>query len=91
MARAIGDAVGVPMKSWRAPLWIFLIAATILEATMRPLGLQPPLHRRRMDFFTKSFRIANHNARSKLGFVAQTDFAEGARRTAEWYRDNNLL
>jgi hypothetical protein len=35
----------------RLPFWPFLVLAVIMETTMRPLGLQPPLHRRRLDFF----------------------------------------
>jgi dihydroflavonol-4-reductase len=62
-----------------------------LETTMKPLGLKPPLHRRRLDFFRKSFRFSTAKAQKLLGFRAETDFADGARRTAEWYRANNYL
>lgn len=91
MVRAIAEAVGVAPKRWRAPLWPFMAAATVLETTLRPLGIQPPLHRRRMDFFTKSFQISTTKAQETLGFRASTDFAEGARLTAESYRDDDLL
>lgn len=91
MVSAIAEAVGVAPKSWRAPLWPFMAAATVLETTLRPLGIQPPLHRRRMDFFTKSFQISTKKAQETLGFRASTDFSEGARLTAESYTDNDLL
>ncbi|HSG98126.1 MAG TPA: NAD-dependent epimerase/dehydratase family protein [Woeseiaceae bacterium] len=91
MVAAIAHAVGVPQKRWRAPLWPFMAAAMVLETTLRPLGIQPPLHRRRMDFFTKSFQISTEKAQDLLGFRAKTDFARGARLTAEWYRENGLL
>jgi dihydroflavonol-4-reductase len=91
MVAAIAAAVGVTQKSWKAPLWPFMLAATVLETTLRPMGIQPPLHRRRMDFFTKSFRISTDRARELFGFEAATIFAAGARRTAEWYRSQGLL
>jgi len=91
MVASIADAVGVQPKKWRAPLWPFMTLATILEFTLRPLGIQPPLHRRRMDFFTKSFQISTARAESVLGFKAKTSFAEGTRQTAESYRSNSLL
>jgi dihydroflavonol-4-reductase len=91
MVAAIAAAVGARQKTWRAPLWPFIWLATILEFTLRPLGIQPPLHRRRMDFFTKSFRLSTARAKSILGFQAGTSFAEGTRRTAEWYRSQDLL
>jgi len=91
MATAIAKAVGAQQKKWRAPLWPFMTLATILEVTLRPVGIQPPLHRRRMDFFTKSFQISTAKAESVLGFKAKTKFADGTRQTAEWYRSNELL
>lgn len=91
MVAAVAAAVGKQPKSWRAPLWPFMSLATVLEKTLRPLGIQPPLHRRRMDFFTKSFQISTKKAAETLGFRAKTDFADGARKTAEWYRDQGLL
>ena len=73
------------------PLWPFLAAAGLLETTLRPLGIQPPLHRRRMDFFRKSFRLDGQKARTMLGFNTAVAFAEGARRTAAWYQDAGML
>jgi nucleoside-diphosphate-sugar epimerase len=91
MVAAIAEAVDGKQKKWRAPLWPFMFLATILELTLRPLGIQPPLHRRRMDFFTKSFRISTSKAEETIGFTAKTSFAEGSRRTAEWYRESGLI
>lgn len=91
MVAAIAAAVGVKEKNWRAPLWPFMWLASILEFTLRPLGIQPPLHRRRMDFFTKSFRLSTAKAKAIIGFEAHTSFAEGTRRTAQWYRSEKLI
>ncbi len=91
MVGAVAEAVGAQQKKWRAPLWPFMSLAKVLEATLRPLGIQPPLHSRRMDFFTKSFRISTAKANNILGFQAPTSFAEGTRSTARWYQDNGLL
>jgi nucleoside-diphosphate-sugar epimerase len=91
MVAAIAQAVDVPPKRWRSPLWPFMAVATVLEVTLRPLGIQPPLHRRRMDFFTKSFQISTDKAQRVLGFKAKTDFIRGTRATAEWYENDKLL
>lgn len=91
MVDAIAAALGCRPPWLRLPLWPFQATATALEATCRPLGIQPPLHRRRMDFFVKNLAFANGRARRKLGFEARVAFAEGARRTAAWYRDEGLL
>jgi nucleoside-diphosphate-sugar epimerase len=91
MVLAIAAAVGGKPRKWRSPLWPFMLLATLMEYTLRPLGIQPPLHRRRMDFFTKSFQISTSKAERAIGFKAKTSFAEGTRRTAQWYRENSLL
>lgn len=91
MALAVADAVGRPGPKFRAPLWPFVILATAMEVTLRPLGIQPPLHRRRLDFFRKSFELSSAKAERVFGFSPSVEFEEGARRTAEWYRAEGLL
>jgi dihydroflavonol-4-reductase len=87
----IASAMGVRPSKLRLPFWPFLVLAVIMETTMRPLGLQPPLHRRRLDFFRKSFYFRLDKSRRELGFSPGVSFADGARRTAEWYRAEGLL
>jgi nucleoside-diphosphate-sugar epimerase len=73
------------------PMWPFIAAAGVLEATLPPLGIAPPLHSRRLDFFRKSFVFSTARAQSLLGFQAAIDFRTGAADTASWYRDRGLL
>jgi dihydroflavonol-4-reductase len=91
MASIIATAVGKPGKARHVPMWPFSIAAFVFENTMPHLGMRPLLHRRRLDFFRKSFRFSTANAERILNFRAQIPFAEGARRTAEWYRAQGML
>jgi nucleoside-diphosphate-sugar epimerase len=91
MVSAISAALGSRRHVFHAPMWPFVAAAHVFEATMSPLGLKPPLHRRRLDFFRKSFRFSTAKAERLLGFQAETSFTAGARRTAEWYRANAYL
>jgi nucleoside-diphosphate-sugar epimerase len=91
MVSAVSDAVGSKKKVLHAPMWPFLLAATFFESTFSPLGLKPPLHRRRLDFFKKSFSFSNARAEKALDFRPQVGFREGARKTAEWYRANGML
>jgi nucleoside-diphosphate-sugar epimerase len=91
MVLAVADAVGKAGPRFRAPLWPFVILATTMELTLRPLGIQPPLHRRRLDFFRKSFELSSAKAARVFGFSPSVGFEEGARRTAEWYREEGLL
>jgi len=91
MVGAIAAAVGKALVARHVPLWPFSAAAFVMERTMSPLGLTPPLHQRRLDFFRKSFRFCTAQAERRLGFRAEVPFGEGARRTALWYREQGLL
>jgi nucleoside-diphosphate-sugar epimerase len=79
-----------PVKR-HAPLWPFYLAAVAMEKTLGPLGIQPPLHRRRLNFFTKSFYFSQDKTAGVLGFRPGIDFREGVTRTAAWYEQNGLL
>jgi nucleoside-diphosphate-sugar epimerase/SAM-dependent methyltransferase len=91
MVAAIARQLGAREPKFRAPMLPFLAAATVLEKTLRPLGIQPPLHRRRLDFFKKDLPLSPDLAKWKFGFDPKVDFEEGAKRTAEWYQDMGLL
>jgi nucleoside-diphosphate-sugar epimerase len=91
MVSHIAQALGKPVPRLRVPLWPFMAAALVFEKTMKPLGVQPPLHRRRLDFFRKSFVFSTDKARAFLGFEPSRRFTEGAAETAEWYRSRGYL
>jgi nucleoside-diphosphate-sugar epimerase/2-polyprenyl-3-methyl-5-hydroxy-6-metoxy-1,4-benzoquinol methylase len=87
MAKVIARVVGKNIPPIRVPLLPVLALASILEKSLRPLGIQPPVHRRRMDFFRKSFLFSNEVSSRVLGFVPRYDFAVGVANTFTWYRE----
>jgi nucleoside-diphosphate-sugar epimerase len=91
MVDSIAKELGTSIRRSHAPLGPFLITATIMEKTLRPLGIQPPLHRRRLDFFRKSFFFSQDKALKILGFQPKTGFAEGVAETARWYKEQGYL
>ena len=87
----VAEAVGVPRPKGHLPLWPLLAAAAACEAICRPLGKEPPLHRRRADFFRNNRAFSCEKARNRLGYEPRIAPAEGIRRTAEWYFANGHL
>jgi nucleoside-diphosphate-sugar epimerase len=77
---------GVKPIGLRLPAWPFWIAGAACEAVCAPFGLEPPLYRRRVDFFTKSRAFDIGRARRELGYSPAVGLREGIRRTLEWYR-----
>ena len=75
----------------RLPLTPMMLTAVILEKTLRPFGIQPPLHRRRMDFFVKGYQLSTKKSNKILGFSPKFDFDMGVKETKRWYEQNGLL
>lgn len=91
MCEAIAASVGRPLRRIRAPLWPFHILALVLEQTLGKIGIQPPLHRRRLDFFRKSLSFSSEKRNNILTWRPNTNFSVGTQHTANWYRDQRLL
>ncbi len=87
----IAEQLEVAPPRFHLPVWPFWTAGLLCEAICVPLQIEPPLYRRRVDFYTKSRAFATTRARTELGFAPQIDLAEGIRRTAIWYREQGLL
>lgn len=91
MVERIAAVLGRNPPSLRLPIGPFRAVAAVLEATLKPLGIQPPLTQRRLDFFTKSFVFSTQKLRDRLGFQPEHSFAAAAASTVTWYRENGLL
>jgi dihydroflavonol-4-reductase len=82
----IAEEASVPPPRLHLPVWPFWAAGALCEALCTPLGLEPPIYRRRVDFFTKSRAFDITRARQELGYSPAVGLREGIRRTLEWYR-----
>jgi nucleoside-diphosphate-sugar epimerase len=76
---------------WRLPFWVLWTASLLCEGICRPLGVNPPLFRRRADFFRKDRAFSSARIQEELGVKPQVGLEESLRRTAEWYRAEGLL
>ena len=87
----IADVAGVPAPARHLPVWPVWIAGAVCEAVCRPLAIEPPIFRRRVDFFTKSRAFDITRARTEIGFAPRVGTREGVRRTLDWYRTEGWL
>ncbi len=87
----IADILEVKQPRRHAPAWPVQLAGSLCERLCIPLGINPPIFRRRVDFFTKSRAFRIDKAERLLGFRPKVDVEAGLRRTADWYRGQRLL
>jgi len=91
MARLIARNIGTRVRVIRLPLWPFYLASDVFAAICNPLGISPPIYRRRVDFYTKDRKFDNSKVKRVLGYTFKYDNEKGIEETARWYMDQNLL
>ena len=82
----VARVAGVRTPTLHLPAWPFWLAGAACEAVCAPFGIEPPLYRRRVDFFTKSRAFDITRARREIGYAPQVGLRDGITRTLEWYR-----
>jgi dihydroflavonol-4-reductase len=87
----VAAVAGVRPPTVHLPVWPFWVAGALCEAVCTPFGLEPPLYRRRVDFYTKSRAFDITRARRELGYEPRVGLREGIGRTLSWYRDHRWL
>src|SRR5258706_8835245 len=73
----VAEAAGVPVPTRHLPVWPFWTAGAVCEAICGPLGIEPPIFRRRGDFFTKSPAVDITRARPGNGVTPRGGMREG--------------
>lgn len=91
LVNLIADILQSPRPRITIPTGPVHAAAVACSTVCRPLGLQPPLYPRRLDFFTKERAFSIDKARRLLGYQPRVGLEEGLRRTGDWYRARELL
>ena len=91
LAREVARATGGSVWPFHIPAWPIQRLGDLVEAVCIPLGLEPPIHRRRVDFWVKNRSFSIEKARRLLGYEPKVDVREGILRTANWYRDHGWL
>ena len=87
----IAEVLGVSLSKIHLPVFPVKALSILCEKVCIPLRVEPPLHRRRVDFFTKSRAFNISRAKEELGYEPKFDLETGLRLTGEWYRKKGFL
>ena len=91
IVRKIASIMEIDLKIRHFPFWPLYTVAAVVEAAFKPLPWDPPLFRRRADWFRQNRAFKIDKAREELGYDPAVGLDEGLRRTCAWYRDNGYL
>ena len=87
----IAKELGHSYRIVRLPVQPFVAAAVVCEALCKPFGINPPLHRRRVAFFTKERWFDTSKLRAKLDYKFKYSIEDGLRQTTRWYVEHGEL
>jgi nucleoside-diphosphate-sugar epimerase len=91
LAQTVANILHVEPRRGRLPIWPLYVGAAVCETFCVPLRINPPLHRRRVDFFTKNRAFSCDKARRELGYNPKIDLQQGLAATANWYFEHGQL
>lgn len=87
----IAEVMDVPPPRWRVPVSPIYLAGFLCEMACKLVNFEPPLYRRRVDFFRKDRSFSVAKARRELSFAPKVNLKTGLTRTARWYQQQGLL
>ncbi len=91
IGRVVADALGKSFRLLRLPAWPLFALAALCEAVCTPLGISPPLYKRRVAFFTKDRRFNTAKLHELLDFTPRYTNEQGLRATTAWYLEQGWL
>ena len=92
IVREIAKVMNVDLKVLHLPFWAIYSVSALVELVFKPFPWwDPPLFRRRADWFRQNRAFKIDKARRDMGYDAKIGLTEGLKRTYEWYKANGYL
>ena len=91
LVTAVGRSMGQDVHIVHLPFGPLWAASVACETLCKPLHIEPPLFRRRADWFRQNRAFSIDKARKGLGYKPSVSLSTGLATTAAWYRDHGYL
>ena len=91
LVRHVASAMGISVEIRHFPFWPLWAAAWLCEMACKPLRMDPPLFRRRADWFRQVRAFNIDKAKRELGYRPKIDLPLGLQRTAQWYVEHHYI
>ncbi len=73
------------------PKRLTFLVGDIIEGFCKPLGIEPPIYRRRLAFYTKDRSFNTQKMTQLLGFETKHTDQQGIADLTQWYLDNGWV
>ncbi len=91
MVDLIAENLGV-RKPWiYLPIVPMQLVGVLCETLCKPFGIEPPLYKRRVDFFTKNRSFDTTKASKELGYYPERNFQDEVKYVTNWYKNSGWL
>ena len=87
----ISEVMDMPCKFVHLPFWPMYCAAAVVEFLYKPLPWDPPIFRRRADWYRQNRAFKIDKARRELGYEPKVALREGLKITGDWYLEHGYL
>jgi len=91
LVKQLSETTGVDLWSFYIPINAARLIAISLEILYKPMRKMPPLHRRRLGFFSRNQAFDITNAKTFCGYGPETELAKGLRLAVNWYKIHGWL
>ena len=91
LVTAVATSLGVNLKIQHLPFWPLWASSVLCEAIYKPLPQDPPLFRRRVDWFRQNRAFSTAKAQRDLGYKPQVPLDKGLFKTGKWYLEHGYL
>lgn len=91
MVNLIADHLHVPRPWLHLPVKPVQWLGSLCELICTPFRIQPPIYKRRVDFFTKNRHFDISKAQSELGFKPAKPFEDELIEITDWYRKHSWI
>jgi nucleoside-diphosphate-sugar epimerase len=89
--RLIADRLGTTLLPFKVPALPVQLLGQVVEVLCRPFGVEPPIYRRRVGFFTKTRAFDWSKARTELGYRPSGSIEDEVTAIIQSYRDLGWL
>ena len=91
LVSAIAEAMGIEVRFTHLPFWPAYLAAAVCEVMYKPLPAEPPIFRRRLDWFRQHRSFDISKAARELGYEPAVDLRAGLAQTTRWSRERGYI